>query len=222
MLVINDLNVKYNSTPVLCGLNLSLAGNSIHGMMGLNGAGKTTLLNTVYGNLPYEGSISFRDGALRKNMIAYLEAENYFYSNITGYDYLRLFAYYNKDADIERLNSLFNLPLKQFADSYSTGMKRKLALMGTLILNKDVILLDEPFNGIDVESIYVLSEIIKKLRHPDRVILVTSHIPSTLTGICDEIHFLNEGRIANSYQSDAFPSLETDLQSIIRNKYPSI
>lgn len=92
MLTIRNLQVEYKKEfPVLKGIDLSMESGKIHGLVGLNGAGKTTLLNTLYSFIrPSAGSVSYNDRSLKRQDIAYLEAENYFYPYMTGREYLDL------------------------------------------------------------------------------------------------------------------------------------
>jgi ABC-2 type transport system ATP-binding protein len=103
-------------------------------------------------------------------------------------------------------------------DSYSTGMKKKLALLGILALDKEVIILDEPFNGLDVESVSVLQIILQKLVKKNKTIIITSHIIESLTSICDSI-LLKFGNICNTYNQAEFEILTKSIHSEVDAKY---
>lgn len=156
MITINNLTVSYKKgINVIDNLNLTLEEGLIHGIVGLNGAGKTTLLNTMFGLKKSDaGTILANDREITKKEVAYLVTENYFYSNITGNEYLKLFK--NINFDVLQWNELFNLPLDTVIDEYSTGMKKKLALLGVLKQDKSIIILDEPFNGLDIETCRII------------------------------------------------------------------
>lgn len=218
MITINDLSIAYNKgNLVIDGLNLALADNLIHGIVGLNGTGKTTLLNAMYGLKKYsKGSIEMDGDKLSKKKVSYLVTENYFYSNITGNEYLALFK--NADFDTEKWNLLFSLPLNKVIDDYSTGMKKKLALMGVLKQNKRVMILDEPFNGLDLETCRIIRSILLRLKDKGKTIIMTSHIIETLTNVCDYIHYLNHGKIEFSKDKSTFDAFEKDLFASIENK----
>jgi len=211
MLIIENLSVGYKKDiNVLKGLSLKFNSNKVHGLVGLNGAGKTTLLNTIFGILKQsDGTIIFNDEKVTKKHICYLENENFFYSNITGAEYLSLFV--NKDFDLNKWNTIFELPLNSLIENYSTGMKKKLALLGILKLEKPLVILDEPFNGLDLEACKVLQLIILRLREKNKLIIVTSHILESLTTICDEIHYLENGEIKFSKSDENFHNLETEI-----------
>ena len=212
MIIIKELTVSYGEKIILENLSLELGAAKVHGLVGLNGSGKTTLLNTIY------GTILYNDKPIRRSDISFLETENHFYSNITGREYLGLFKPFGKETD-EAWNRLFKLPLDQIIDGYSTGMKRKLALMATLKQDKPIVILDEPFNGLDMEASRVLSMLIARLREKGQTIIVTSHILETLTGICDYIHCLNDRKIQFSRKKDEFGDIDGEIFSNMEAVY---
>lgn len=211
MILIENLTISYTqNTKVIDGLNLSLSEGFIHGIVGLNGAGKTTLLNTLYGlKKQNDGSITFNGEKLRKQDVSYLVTENYFYSNITAREYLSLFK--NSNFEIDKWNDLFSLPLDKVIDGYSTGMKKKLAILGTLKQDKSIMILDEPFNGLDIETARILRSILLKLKEKGKTIIITSHIIETLTNLCDYIHYLDKGKINYSCDKGGFDKFEQEI-----------
>ncbi|MEO9966322.1 MAG: ATP-binding cassette domain-containing protein [Reichenbachiella sp.] len=218
MISINDLTLSYpGGIPVIENLNLTLSTGQIHGLVGLNGTGKTSLLNVIHGMLiPQSGAILIDGRQLTKKDIGFLPTENYFYPNITGREYLQLFANPNFDAD--HWNDIFSLPLDQTIDGYSTGMKKKLAILGVLKADKPILILDEPFNGLDIETGRTLHSIISILKSKQKTIVVTSHILDSLMDLCDEIHYLESGIIKKSLQKEHFESFKTELYESMANK----
>ena len=223
MFTINNLTVKSDKEIVINNLSLSLNMSSINGIVGYNGAGKTTLLNTIYGLIHSEvGEIIFNNTRLERSSVAYLESANFFYSNITGRDYIKLFHKYNSNFNIDLWQSIFSLPLDQFVETYSTGMKKKLALLGVLSLDKDLVILDEPFNGLDIESVAALQIICKKLVEKGKTIIVTSHIIETLTSICDSISILENGAISSTFVPSEFNALTKSINDKMYQKYEKL
>ena len=218
MITIENLVVSYNKGQhVIDSLNLILSDNTINGIVGLNGAGKTTLLNSIYGlKSIHSGVIKNNDKKINKKEISFLVSENYFYSNITGREYLSLFK--NHHYDLDKWNLLFLLPLDTIVDDYSTGMKKKLALMGILKQNKPIMILDEPFNGLDIETCRIIRQILLKLKEHDKTIIITSHIIETLTNLCDFIHYLEDGKIKFTKDKSDFKEFERELFASIENK----
>ena len=217
MIEIINLKVNYGKHNVLNGLCLDISDNTIHGLVGLNGSGKTTLLNTIHGQTKkLQGSIKYKDDDLKRSKIAYLETKNYFYPRITGKEYLNLFKYKNKNFDIDQWNDLFKLPLNNLIDEYSTGMKKKLALMGTICLNREVLILDEPFNGVDLETVQKIKTLLLKLKI-NKTILITSHILESLLPICDSISYLNNSKIEFTKGKKDFGEIENEIFAVLQN-----
>ena len=211
MITIKDLTVSYTpERKILDSLDLHLAANCIHGIVGLNGAGKTTLFETIFGfKQADKGVIQLNGRAISKKDIAYLPAENYFYPLITGREYLALF--YNPLFCLDPWNELIKLPLDQVIDEYSSGMKKKLALLGIIKQNRPILILDEPFNGLDIEMCRILHLILMQLKERGKTILISSHIIETLTNLCDYIYYLSNGTIKNNCDKTNYADFEAML-----------
>lgn len=218
MITIKALNISYFSKEkVIDSLYLSLPKKAIHGIVGLNGSGKTTLLNAIFGLKKIDsGEITCKGKRITKREIAYLATENFFYSNITGREYLSLFK--NKQFEIEKWNALFTLPLDQIIDTYSSGMKKKLAIMGVLKQDKPIMILDEPFNGLDIETSRIIRSLLLRLVEKGKTVIITSHIIETLTNLCDHIHYLEKGKIRNSIEKKDFDAFEQNLFESLESK----
>jgi ABC-2 type transport system ATP-binding protein len=140
--------------------------------------------------------------------------EPFIFSKITGKEYIRLLCNARglKDINIETKN-IFELPLEQYASTYSTGMKKKLALTAILLQENDYFILDEPFNGVDIQSNIILAEIIKELKALKKIVIISSHIFSSLNEICDEIHLLRKGEAVRTVQKSDFRVLEEEMKA---------
>lgn len=222
MITIENLSISYDKRKsVIDHLNLSLVEGQIHGIVGLNGAGKTTLLNAIFGfQKADEGSILWDNQKISKKSVAFLQTQSFFYSNITGREYLSVFQ--NPDFDIEKWNSLFHLPLDSHVDGYSSGMKKKLALLGVLKLDKPILILDEPFNDLDIETCHIIRLILLRLRDKKKTIILTSHIIETLSNLCDFIHYLEKGTIKSSRDKSGFSEFEREVFENIENMNSSL
>ena len=218
MITIENLVVSYNKGEhIIDSLNLEIFDKTINGIVGLNGSGKTTLLNSIYGLKNIDtGYIKFNGRKINKKEMSFLVTEHYFYSNITGREYLSLFK--NPIYDSDKWNKLFFLPLDTIVDDYSSGMKKKLALMGILKQDKPIVILDEPFNGLDIEACRIVRQILMKLKEKGKTIIITSHIIETLTNLCDCIHYLEKGRIKYSKGKADFKAFEQELFASIEHK----
>lgn len=212
MIIIRNLSKKFGTKEVLKKVNIQFERGKVYGIIGDNGAGKTTLFRCIAGLETYEGKIDALFNPL-KNYLGFLLTEPYFFQKITGREYIRLLsnARHIKYADIEAKN-IFDLPLDSYASVYSTGMKKKLALTAILLQNNEYFILDEPFNGVDIQSNIIITEIIHKLRELGKTVIISSHIFSTLMETCDEIHLLSKGNFIKSAQKDQFLALEAEMK----------
>ncbi len=212
MITISDLTFAYGNHSVFKGLSQSFEQGKVHGILGVNGVGKSTFFRLLGGRLKKaKGEVLMGERQLGKKNTFLLETQNYFYPNITGEEYLSLFTESGNGFSQSLMNDLFHLPLQDMVDSYSTGMKKKLAIMAMLKGEEGVLLMDEPFNGLDLESSRVLVHILDKLRKKGRTVLISSHILETLTGSCDEIHILEKGIFERTVKKDAFDLLEKEF-----------
>jgi ABC-2 type transport system ATP-binding protein len=224
MLTLESITVDYGMGPVLEELSLTLNPRLVHGLVGRNGEGKTTLLNVIHGQVrPQSGIVTWKERPILTEDIAYLETELYFYPMITGEEYLQVFQSRAKRFDYEKWNDIFELPLREYISTYSTGMKRKLALMSIFALDRPLVMLDEPFNGLDLETNLLLSRIIQTLAERGQTVIVTSHILESLTPICDEIHWLHGGRIERTFTKKDSNELRTEiLETLDAEKMPLV
>lgn len=206
MLEIKNLSVSFKDKHVLQSLNLEIEEGKILGILGKNGAGKTTLFESLYQSQKYSGEILWQSKNLLRENISYLETENYFYPYITGKEYL---SYFSKEKLVKtiELAEKFQLPIEKFVQYYSSGMKKKLALIGMLMLDKPINILDEPFNGVDFEGVHLLYDIILELKQNNKTVIISSHIIETLFHTCDRIVTLENGKISNIFEKDDFEKL---------------
>ena len=219
MITIQNLSKKYGTKEVLTNINIKFDKGRVYGIVGENGAGKTTLFRCIADLEDYEGEISSNSNPI-KNRLGLLLTEPFFFQKITGKEYIQLLcnARNIKITDIDDRN-IFDLPLSQYASTYSTGMKKKLALTAILLQSNEYFILDEPFNGVDTQSNIIITEIIHKLKELNKTVIISSHIFSTLSDNCDEIHLLSNGSIVKSVQKTDFQALETEMkQMTIGNK----
>jgi ABC-2 type transport system ATP-binding protein len=214
MIKINGLSKSYGNNEVLKSISMEFSKGKVYGIVGENGAGKTTLFRCIAGLESYSGEI-VSDITPLKNHLGLLLTDPFFFSKITGKEYIRLLcnARGKKNIDIDQKN-IFDLPLNQYASTYSTGMKKKLAITAILLQENDYFILDEPFNGVDIQSNIIMTEIILKLKELRKIVLVSSHIFSTLSDTCDEIHLFKKGQQIKSVQKSAFKKLEQEMKEI--------
>jgi ABC-2 type transport system ATP-binding protein len=109
------------------------------------------------------------------------------------------------------LQDFFKLPLDELIENYSTGMKKKLGLLGVLKQNKPIFILDEPFNCLDLETNKILEIIIATLKQKDKTVFVSSHIIEPLITICDKIHLLQNAVFIKTFEKPDFNKIDDEL-----------
>lgn len=219
MIQIENLSKKYGNKIVLNSINIFFENGKVYGLVGENGAGKTTLFNCIAGLETFEGEIK-SDIQKLKNHLGLLVTEPYFFSKITGKEYIQLLCNARSIEKIDfKKSNIFDLPLNEYASKYSTGMKKKLALTAILLQENNYFILDEPFNGVDIQSNIIITEIIHKLKDLGKTVIISSHIFSTLNDTCDEILILENKTISKKVKKTDFHQLESEMKKItIGNK----
>ena len=190
---IKDLKKNYGNQTVLKGLDLEIRKGEIFALLGVNGAGKTTTLECM------EGLRKYNDGNIVVNGRMGIQLQSASLpAHIKPMEAIRLFAKWNKTqidhAMLEALN-IGDLAQKQYTDM-STGQKRRLHLALALVNNPDIVFLDEPTAGLDVEGRISLHEQIRRLKNQGKTIILASHDMAEVESLCDRIAILHNGKIA--------------------------
>jgi len=213
MLKINNLSVSYSKDKILNELNIEFLPGEIHGILGMNGAGKSTFFNSICGLKSMDsGECLYEGDWVNSDHIAFMQTHTYFYPYMQGIEYLNLIGSSNPDFDPHHWNKIFELPLNQLIENYSTGMKKKLVFIGVLAQDKPILILDEPFNGVDIESNEKIIQILEYLRDKGCTILLSSHIIHALTDCCNKVSYLKNGNFVRTYLKDEF----SDLQQLVK------
>ena len=202
-------------------VNLSIKKGEIFGLLGPNGAGKTTLMHILTtikqptsGYATINGYNILKNPKQAKNNLALMLESKMLYYRITGYDNLRFFCkiykVQNYKEKIIAMAKDFGLEkwLQEFVENYSSGMKMKLALLRTLLLNRNILFLDEPTVGMDVET---KRSIINIIKDTNKTIFLTSHDMNVVDQLCDRIAFINKGKILKIGKKD-------DLKNIMKSE----
>ena len=218
MIQLVELSKSFGSNRVLDRLSFTFEDNRVYGIVGKNGSGKTTLFRCLTKLESFDGEIISNHQPL-KNHIGYLPTELFFFKLMTGMEYVQ-FVCQARNRKIENIahRNIFDLPLNDYISTYSTGMKKKLALFAILLQDVPYYILDEPFNGIDFQSSMLVFDLINALKRQGKTVIMSSHIYSTLTQTCDEICLLEDGNFKQSVPKADFSSLEASMhQEIIGN-----
>lgn len=209
MIEIKQVSKSFGKTKVLDDLSVNFAARKVIGVVGANGSGKTTFFRCLAGLEKYEGSIQM----MGKQSIGFLPTNPQFMSFVTGLEYLRLFCEGRKIAwNWKPEMNIFDLPLDRYADNYSTGMKKKLALQAILMQKNQVFILDEPYNGVDLQSNLMINKLIQELVSLGKTLIISSHILATLTEVCDEIHLLEKGRFSKRVDKAGFGEIQIAVE----------
>lgn len=216
------LKGKERFIKALDNVNLTIKKGEIFGLLGPNGAGKTTLiqilttlLRPTSGYALIDGYHLLKDPISVKAKVALMLESDMLYYRITAYANLKFFC---KLYDVQNYSQKINQMAKrlgienwldQLVEKLSSGMKMKLALCRTLLLERDILFLDEPTLGMDVNTIALFVDIIKSFKG---TIILTSHDLSVVEKLCDRIAFINQGRIINIGTQEEVKSLiESDI-----------
>lgn len=199
MIIVRNLSKKYGDKIVLKNVNLIFEPGNIYGLMGENGAGKSTLFRCLTSQVNYGGEIEMPD----VSTIGYFSDSPYFYPMIKGKEYIifciRARGENITDAEINKANELLQLPLDEYAVNYSLGMQKRLVMLTLMLQKSDIYILDEPFNGLDLLGTLMLKKWLKKLRDENKTVIVSSHIISSLTDICNSITYVHDGEVVETF-----------------------
>lgn len=217
MLEIKGLTKKYKNADknAIEDINLTIENGDIYGFIGPNGAGKSTTIKCLVGIHSFEkGSImldglSIKDNPIEfKHQISYVPDNPDLYEFLTGMEYINFVSnVYDEDVskeDIINLAKKFNLEnnLLEPIRTYSHGMKQKIALIGALIHKPKLIVLDEPFVGLDPKAAFDLKEIIKELCQNGMMVFFSSHVLEVVEKFCNKIVIIKNGQIVSSGLTD--------------------
>lgn len=210
MLNIEHLTKTYGEKRAVDDLSLHILPGEIYGFIGHNGAGKTTTLKACCGILPFDSGEIFIDGvSVRKDplackrKLAYLPDDPRLYEFMTGVQYLNfigdIFGVGEKERQerVRRYGDMFELTadLAQPIGAYSHGMKQKLAVISALLHDPKLMVLDEPFVGLDPKASHLLKEIMGEICQKGGAVFFSTHVLEVAEKLCDRVAILKGGRL---------------------------
>ncbi len=201
-----NITKRYGFNKVLDGVNFKLNKGMVYGLVGENGAGKTTLFRSILGLETHGGEVVYSEGV--KKRTGYLMTDPYYFPYMKGVEYMRFLAEARGEEYISAGSNLFDLPLDEFVSGYSTGMKKKLSFQAMLLQKNNFYILDEPFNGVDLQGNMLIMGVVEKLKTAGCTFFISSHILSTLTEMCDEILVMKNKVIEQTIEKGAYAELE--------------
>lgn len=213
MLNIRNLTKNYGNVKAVDDLSLEIRPGEICGFIGHNGAGKTTTIKCVCGILPFEkgeihvNGISVREDPLAcKKIISYIPDNPDIYEFMTGIQYLNFIAdVYGVDSSVrqERIHSIadqleLTKDLNQSVGAYSHGMKQKLVIISALIHDPKLIIMDEPFVGLDPTASYQLKQLMRNHCSQGGSIFFSTHVLDVAEKLCDQVAIIKQGKLIRS------------------------
>jgi ABC-2 type transport system ATP-binding protein len=229
MLELHHVTKLYSGIPTVEDVSFVARAGEVTGYLGPNGSGKSTTLKMITGLIePTKGAILFNGERIQheplryKQRLGYVPEEPHLYSHLSGLEYLTMVAQLRDlpvrtgREKIDGLLRLFGLHGDRHVaiSSYSKGMRQKILLSAALLHNPDLILLDEPFSGLDVNSALIMRSLIRECARRGKVVLFSSHEMETVERVCSHVVILHRGKIVADDSIDrlrtlmALPTLE--------------
>lgn len=227
MLTIEGLTKRYGAKTAVDHLSLHIKPGEIYGFIGHNGAGKTTTIKSCCGILKFdEGEILVKGMSMKKQPLACKKIMAYIPDNPDLYEFMRGIGYLNFIADIygvgqeerreriQRYGQMFEISddLGELISAYSHGMKQKLALMSALIHEPQLLIMDEPFVGLDPKATHQVKTLMRDICSQGGAIFFSTHVLEVAEKLCDEIAIIKQGKLIKSGPTDEVigdESLET-------------
>ncbi len=242
MLEIRRLTKQFSGLTVVRDVSFSLARGEILGYLGPNGSGKSTTIKMIVGLLePTSGSIHAdgrnieEDPVAFKRRLGYVPEEPHLYTHLTALEYLRLVGRLREleskrvAAKSEELLRLFELHDARYAtmSAYSKGMRQRVLLAAALLHDPEVIVLDEPFSGLDVSADVLFRTFLRGLADEGRAILFSSHRLDVVEKVCRRVVILHKGRVVaddavEALRSERSASLEEVFAEVTRQEDASV
>ena len=228
MLKINKLTKTYGDKKAVDDLTLHIKPGEIYGFIGHNGAGKTTTIKACCGILQFDGGEIFIDGVsitkdplLCKSKIAYIPDNPELYEFMTGIQFLNFIAdvYGVGESEraerIEKYSEMLGIKkdLGQSVGAYSHGMKQKLAIISALIHDPKLIIMDEPFVGLDPKASHTLKLFMREMCAGGGAIFFSTHVLEVAEKLCDKVAIIKNGKLIVSGTMDEVKG-DTSLESV--------
>ena len=207
---VKNVNLTLGKTQILKNINVSFEQGKIHGLIGRNGSGKTMLMKCICGFIkPTSGEITVdgkrvgKDVDFPKNMGIIIETPG-FIPYYSGYKNLKLLAgLNNRIGKKEIMQSMEQVgldpKLKRHVRKYSLGMRQRLGLAQAIMENPDLLILDEPFNGLDKDGVKDMREYLLSYKEQGKTILICSHSAEDISVLCETVHEMDKGVIAKVF-----------------------
>ena len=203
---VNDVCLTLGKTEILKHINVSFEEGKIHGLIGRNGSGKTMLMKCICGFIPVtEGEILVNNQKVgvkdkfAENLGFIIETPG-FMPNYTAYKNLEFLSSINSKVNKQRIREVIELvgldpDSKKKVGKFSLGMNQRLGLAQAIIDNPDLLILDEPFNGLDNDGVKQIRKLLLTLKEQGKTIIMASHTKEDINILCDRVCFMDNGRL---------------------------
>ena len=221
-----NLTKKIKNKVIVENVSFSINKGDVVGFLGPNGAGKTTIIKLILGLIKItEGKVFINGFDIEKDFVKAIEkvgaiVENPdLYMYLSGYDNLKITANNYKNMSKERINEVIKIVglenrIKDKVSTYSLGMRQRLGIAEAIINSPELLILDEPTNGLDVEGIIEIRNLIKDLSNHGIAILISSHNLSEIDNLCNRIIAIKNGKIVEDSTIDKFYSVNEEKLSL--------
>ena len=241
MFEVRTLVKRYRSITVVNRVSFTIAPGEVLGYLGPNGAGKSTTVKALIGLIePTNGEIFFKESNVSSDWpgflcrVGYVPEEPSLYTQLTGREYLQLVGRLRGirrqvlEARMDRMLRLFGLweDRHVLLGSYSKGMRQKVLISAALLHDPELLILDEPFSGLDVNAAMVLRSLIRALSSEGKMILYSSHLLETVEKVCTSVIILRKGNVVAHDHVDKLrdmlrqPSLEAVFAKLTDQEDP--
>lgn len=226
-LVTENISKRFKNQDVLKHINITLENNEVYGLLGINGAGKTTLMKIICGILQQDsGEIKLDNRPMTRNdlyKVGSLIETPATYNHLSAQDNLKIVCL-NESVDFSEINSVLslvnlNVDKKKKVKDFSLGMKQRLGIAMALIKKPEILVLDEPSNGLDPYGIQELRELLKLLTEQGTSIIISSHILSEIQVLADHIGIIHEGELKYQQRNNKDENLEEIFFKITKGDY---
>jgi ABC-2 type transport system ATP-binding protein len=224
MLGVRGLTKHYGALTPIRNVSFDVRAGEVLGLLGPNGSGKSTVVRIVTGLLkPTNGTVALDDRDTIANLdaykaiLGYVPEEPHLYSYLTGPEYLRLVGRLRRlpesllDRRVDRFLELLDIYDDRYLtlSSYSKGMRQKILIAAAVMHNPRVVILDEPFSGLDVSAARLLKTFVRALAAEGKIVLFSSHVLDVVEQVCSRVVILKDGQIVGH---DSVERLRTTLQ----------
>ena len=239
MLTVESLSKSYSGIPAVQGVSFEIRRGEILGYLGPNGSGKSTtvkiltgLIEPTSGRVLLDGKNVRQDLNAYKCVLGYVPEEPFLYTHLSGREYLQLIGRLRQlpsqvlNKRIDAILEIFDLTASRHMAmaSYSKGMRQKVLLSAALLHNPEILILDEPFSGLDVTAAQILKGLLKALAAEGKMIFYSSHVLEVVERVCDRVLILHKSRVvahdsvARLRELMTLPDLEQIFSQLVKQE----